>query len=80
MARSTSIPKGLKKDWQKLAEAMKAKGYKFEPGSRHIKAFPPDGITPAQTLPSSPSDVRAWRNERAKFRRWCSVNGIEPGI
>lgn len=43
------------------------------------KAFAPDGITWA-TLSKTPSDVRSFRNARAKFRRWCRDRRLEPGI
>lgn len=83
---SSHIPKGLPKDWKKLAEdwkklaeAMRAAGWTFEEGKKHPKAFAPDGIARA-TLSRSPSDWRAFHNERAKFRRWCRDRGIEPGI
>lgn len=73
------IPKGLKKDWRKLAEAMRDADWTFEVGGRHPKAFAPDGIN-WTTLPGTPGDVKSWRNARAVFRRWCRENGVEPGI
>lgn len=80
MTRGTSdIPSGLKKDWKALAQAMKDRGWTFEEGSKHIKAFAPDGQARA-TLPKSPGDWRALKNETAKFRRWCRAQGVEPGI
>lgn len=80
MTRGTSeIPPGLKKDWKKLAEAMKVAGWTFEQGSSHVKAFAPDGVT-WTTLVGTPGDVRSWRNARAAFRRWCREAGVEPGI
>lgn len=75
---SRDIPKGLKKDWKKLAEAMKAADWTFEEATRP-KCFAPDGVT-WTTLSRTPSDVASWRNARAVFRRWCRENGVEPGI
>ena len=72
------IPSGLKKDWRKLAEAMRDAGWTFEQAD-HPKCFAPDGRTWV-TLSKTPSDVAAWRNARAAFRRWCRENGVEPGI
>lgn len=76
---SRKIPEGLPKDWKKLAEAMRDQDCTFEEGGKHMKAFAPDGITWA-TLPKTPSDIRALRNARAKFRRWCRERGLEPQI
>lgn len=75
----TGIPRGLKKDWRKLAEAMRDAGWTFEEGRKHVNAFAPDGHTHT-TLSSTPGDTRAWRNARGGFRRWCREHGIEPGI
>jgi hypothetical protein len=76
---SREIPKGLKKDWRKLAEAMQAHGWTFEERTKGVWAYAPDGVTTAM-LHKTPSDWRAWRNERAKFRRWCASQGLKPGI
>jgi hypothetical protein len=76
---SRRIPEGLPKDWKKLAETMRNQGWTFEEGGRHVKVFAPDGITWA-TLSKTPSDIRAFRNARARFRRWCRDRGLEPGI
>jgi hypothetical protein len=77
---SREIPPGLKKDWKKLAQAMRSAGWTFEPGRGHaVKAFAPDGET-AAVLPGTPGDWRAIRNEIAKFRRWCRGRGVDPGI
>lgn len=73
------IPRGLKKDWKKLAEAMKTAHWTFEPGKKHVKAFAPDGES-WTTLSGTPGDVRSLKNARAVFRRWCRANGVEPGI
>jgi hypothetical protein len=73
------IPQGLSKDWKKLAEAMRNHSWTFEEGRKHVKAFAPDGITWG-TLSKTPSDVRSFRNARAKFRRWCRDRRLEPGI
>jgi len=73
------IPSSLKKDWRKLAEAMRVAGWRFEQGSRHVKAFAPDGVA-WTTLPGTPSDTASWRNARAAFRRWCRDNAVDPGI
>ena len=72
------IPAGLKKDWRKLAEAMRHAGWTSEQG-HHPRCFAPDGRG-RMTLSKTPSDVAAWRNARATFRRWCRQNGVEPGI
>lgn len=80
MTRGTStIPKGLKKEWKTLAQAMKDVDWTFEHGTKHVKAFAPDGIA-WTTLSGTPGDIRSWRNARADFRRWCRESGIEPGI
>jgi len=79
MARTREIPRGLPKDWKRVAEAMRERGWLFEEGRRHVKAFAPDGVT-WSTLPKTPSDQRGLLNERAKFRRWCRDRGLEPGI
>jgi len=80
MTRGTrTIPNGLKKDWKKLAQVMKGVGWTFEDGSRHVKCFAPDGIA-YSTIPKTPSDHRALKNETAAFRRWCRANGITPDI
>lgn len=76
---STEIPRGLKKDWRKLAEAMRDVGWTFEMGRKHVKANAPDGLARA-TLSGTPSDVAAWRNARGRFRSWCRGHGIEPRI
>jgi hypothetical protein len=76
---SRDIPKGLPKDWKKLAEAMKAAGWTFEERTKGIRGYAPDGVTTA-TLHKTPSEWRGLRNERAKFRRWCRDRGIDPGI
>jgi hypothetical protein len=73
------LPRGLKKDWRKLAIRMRDVGWTFEQGGRHPKCFAPDGHT-WTTLPGTPGDVAAWRNARAVFRRWCRENEVEPGI
>ncbi len=76
---SSKIPRGLRKDWRKLAEAMRAHGWTFEERTKGVQAYAPDGKTTA-TLHKSPSDWRAFQNERARFRRWCEDRGLEPGI
>lgn len=58
---------------------MRAAGWTFEIGGKHVKVFAPDGVT-WTTLSGTPGDVAAWRNARAAFRRWCRDNGIRPGI
>jgi hypothetical protein len=72
------IPAGLKKDWRKLAEAMRDVGWTFEQAD-HPKCFAPDGRA-RMMLSKTPGDIPAWRNARAAFRRWCRQNEIEPGI
>jgi len=74
-----AVPRGLKKDWRKLAERMRDAGWTFEQGGKHPKCFAPDGHT-WTTLSGTPGDVAAWRNARAVFRRWCRDNDVEPGI
>ncbi len=76
---STEIPKGLKRDWRKLAEAMREHKWTSEEGSRGVMAYAPDGQTAAM-LHKTPSDWRAYRNEVAKFRRWCRGRNLEPGV
>ena len=76
---SGEIPKGLTKDWRKLAEAIRDAGWTFDHGAKHVKAYASDGRTRA-TLSCTPSDVAAWRNARGGFRRWCRENAIDPGI
>jgi hypothetical protein len=73
------VPRLLRKEWRDLAEAMRAVGWTFERGGKHVKAFAPDGKT-WTTLVGSPGDVRGWKNARSDFRRWCRENGVEPGI
>lgn len=81
MTRGTrQIPKALKKDWRKLAEAMREQGWTFEqPKHGHPHAYAPDGIAHSP-LPGTPGDQAGLRNARATFRRWCRENGREPGI
>ncbi|MGZ5296846.1 MAG: hypothetical protein ACXWYT_08025 [Actinomycetota bacterium] len=80
MPRGTrQIPTRLKKDWRKLAEAMRDVGWTFEDGTKHVKAFAPDGVT-IMRLPGTPSDRRAIANATAAFKRWCRENAVEPGI
>jgi hypothetical protein len=79
MRGTHTIPSGLKKDWKALALAMRAAGWTFEEGTKHGRAFAPDGVTWA-SLPTTPSDYRALKNATAAFRRWCRVHGIDPGI
>jgi hypothetical protein len=76
---SSEIPRNLKKDWRKLAEAMRDAGWTFDPGRKHVKAFAPDGET-YTTLPGTPGDQRAWRNARADFRRWCRAHEVDTRI
>jgi hypothetical protein len=78
MTRSREVPKGLPKDWRKLARAIQEKGWEFEEGTKHVKAFGPGGGF--LTLPKTPSDWRAYLNQRARFRRWCRERGLDPGI
>jgi hypothetical protein len=78
MTRGTrEIHKSLKKDWRKLAEAMRDDDWTFEQGAKHPKAFAPDGMT-WTTLTGSPSDRRALKNATAVYRRWCRENGRMP--
>ena len=35
----TEIPRGLKKDWRKLAEAMRDAGWTFGQGGKHVVAY-----------------------------------------
>ena len=76
---SSEIPRVLKGDWRRLAEAMRQLEWTFELGGRHVKAFAPDGVT-IIVLPTTPSDKRAFPNARAAFRRWCRAAGITPPI
>jgi hypothetical protein len=76
---SAEIPRSLRKEWRKLAEAMVEAGWTFEQGGSHVKAYGPDGVAFA-TLSGTPGDQRAWKNARADFRRWCRGHGVEPGI
>lgn len=73
------VPKGLPKDFKKLADAMKALGWTFEQGKGHVKAFAPDGKA-MQVFPTTPSDRHALLNARSRFRAWCTANNKEPGI
>ncbi len=76
---SREIPRGLRKEWRDLAEAMRGAGWTFEERTKGVVAYAPDGVTTAG-LHKTTSDWRAFRNERAKFRQWCRARGVEPGI
>ena len=72
------VPRGLSKDWKRLAERMREVGFLFE-DERRVKAFAPDGRV-IITLQKTPSARRALQEARALFQRWCKANGIEPGV
>lgn len=78
------IPRSLRKEIRKLAEAMRASGWTFEERKGHtVTAYAPRWIAGGIVtvgLPKTPSDVRGFRNARSQYRRWCDENGVERNI
>lgn len=56
-------------DGKRIRKALEAQGWRIREGRKHLLAFPPDPELPAVTLPSTPSDHRAWKNAIATLRR-----------
>lgn len=54
---------------KRIRKALVDQGWRLREGRKHLMAFPPDQDLPAVTLPSTPSDHRAWRNAIAQLRR-----------
>lgn len=82
--RGTSeVPKALKREWRRLGEAMRAMGWTFHQGKGYIRAYAPrwveGGIT-SVSFPLTPSDRRAFANNRSVYRRWCAENGVAANI
>lgn len=80
---TSEVPKVLKREWKALGQAMKANGWTFTQGKGYVRAYAPrwvDGSISVVSLPLTPSDHRAFANNRSSYRRWCDENGVARNI